>query len=183
MNSPALAYLSSHRRQLLAIGVGCACVVLAIQMVIRPIREEFRTLARRTAIEQHKLGRNLQVLAPESMETVVAAYESIRPHIRMRVSGAEEGAALLAEIESLARQFGVSLVATKPQDAVGRGFYEEYAVEIEVESKVASFVEFLYTLYSSPQMLRVPRMSIAPQAAGEGTDVKGTLLVTKVALL
>lgn len=179
----AVGSLSGRKRAILACVVGALLVIVLIQFVVRPLKAERAGLVSRTGIEEMRLEHNLRQVSPVHAAAVRAKHDRYTAYVGKRVSSAEESAAMLKEIEGAARQFNVTIAGTKPPVARTESSYEEYAVEVEVEGNLQALVEFLYALESSPQLLRVPALVVAPKAEADRSLLKCTMTVTKVALL
>ena len=172
------------RKAALLIGAIVFVIVLGAGVWMGPIENQFKRLDASIAGQEDQLIRNLRTIAPGSKGAVVKAYQEYGNTIPKRGSTAEERAAMLAEIEKIASDLGLSLSSTKPVEPPKiENDYESYQVAVEVQCKTKDFISLLYGLESSSQLLRVERFALDLKA-GEGTGtLRGTLLVSRCVTL
>jgi hypothetical protein len=89
---------------------------------------------------------------------------------------------MLAELDRLAGESKLTLLATKPQKTKVERDFETYVVEIEVEAEMPALMGFVYGIESSAQILRIDRLIIDSKDGGSAL-VKGSLTVSKIVTL
>jgi hypothetical protein len=183
MIAARLSKLTKRERTGLLIVAAIALVAAIHFLVWRPLAGAFARYDEEIEKLGSKVARNLKILTPASTNAVLSDYRKYGECIRKRASTAEENSGMLTEIESLASQSGVALAATKPREPRIEDYYEEYAVEIDVESTPKELVRFLYGLEQSTQLLRAQRLTLDAKAGGDAGRIKGGLMVTKVVTL
>lgn len=166
---------------LLAGGMGVA--VLAVVIVLGPIRRAGHALNAATVEQERELAHHLGVLAPRSLAAVTNEYGRLGSTIRMKGSSDEENSRMLSEVDRLAGENKISLSATKPRESVKDSDKESYAVEIEFETSLLQLLGFMNALESSPQYLRVERMVLNAKGDKGGDLLRGNLLISKVVTL
>lgn len=162
---------------------GIAVVVLLLAgIALGPVRNKFRNLKDDIAIQEKKLARNLRILAPAAKNAVEGEYRRYGMRIQKKGSSDEENSQMLAELDRLAGQNKLTLLATKPQKAKIDRDFETYIVEIEVEAEMPAIMGFVYGIETSSQLLRIDRLAIDSKDSGSAI-VKGVLLISKIVAL
>jgi hypothetical protein len=184
MKSKLIAGVTLDRKTLLQAGGGLVLMVAVIAVVLGPVRGQFRSIEEESIDQERKLDNNLRVLSPMSKDVVVKDYRLYGDALRKKGSTTEERAAMLTEVELLAKQLKIELAATKPREPPRIDpDYEQYTVDLEFEAEMAQLVGFLYAVETSPRMLRVDRLVLDAKGARQPGVLKNTVVVSRVVTL
>ena len=175
--------LSSRERKGLVLAAVCALLALSDKLIVRRLAANLDRLGRQLKLEERKLAGNLRILDSNRKAVIRQQYRQHGHKLRKQSTSAEENAALLAQVETFARSANVTLVATRPREVMREGFYEEYAVAIEIEAELENIVDFLYRIESSPRLLRIKEATLSPRTKELRSPVRGMLLITQVLTL
>lgn len=151
-------------------------------VALGPLRNKFHYLENEISVQEKALAQNLRILAPNAKKTVEAEYQQYGIRILKKGSSDEENSQMLAELDKLAGQSKLTLLATKPQKTKPDRDFETYVVEIEVEAEMPALMGFVYEIESSAQLLRVERLVIETKEVGAAT-VKAALTISKIVTL
>jgi Tfp pilus assembly protein PilO len=113
---------------------------------------------------------------------VESEYQQYGLRIQKKGSSDEENSQMLAELDQLAGQSKLTLLATKPQKTKPDRDCDTYVVEIEVEGEMPALMGFVYGIETSAQLLRIDRLVIDSKD-GKSAIVKGALTVSKIVTL
>ena len=171
--------LSKKERTGLLIAAAIVSAAFLDRFVISPINEKIQQINRETKINEKLLECNLRSLMQR--EVIAGQYRSYIQYVKKAGSAEEVVAEILGEIEKLARATGVCLVDTKPQSPKHGNFYKEYSVEVEAESEMSSFIEFLHQLNNSSQLFRAGKINLTLKGKDVST-IKVSILVTKIVI-
>lgn len=104
--------------------------------------------------------------------------------IQDRLGEAQPPAAAIVEmkndLDAMARDAELTVIAVKHREPRRAEFYDEYAVDGEFEADEQGLARFLHTLMATPGTYRVTRLKIAPDSTG--SRIKGAITITKVML-
>lgn len=156
-------------------------VLLVAGIALGPVRGKFKAMNEAITTQEKILARNLRILAPTARNAVESDYRLYGTRIQKRGSSEEENSQMLAELDRLAGESRLTLLATKPQKARPDRDFETYIVEIEVEAEMPAMMAFIHGIESSAQLLRIDRIVI--DAKGRDAVVKGALTVSKIVAL
>lgn len=162
---------------ILVAGVAAVLLVLA-GIALGPVHTKFLQLADEISRQEKKLARNLRILSPSARKVVESEYRQYGLRMQKKGSSDEENSQMLAELDRLAGENKLTLLATKPQKSKIERDFETYVVEIEVESEMPALMGLIYGIETSAQVLRVDRLVIDAKDAGAAL-VKGSLTVSK----
>lgn len=174
-----IAGMTLDRKTLLQAGGALIMLVTVIAVVLGPVRAQFRAIEEESLEQEKKMDRNLRVLSPASKDVVVRDYRQYGDALRKKGSTAEESAAMLAEVELLAKQFKIDLAATKPREPRIDPDCEQYSVDLEFEADMAQVLGFLYAVGTSPRMLRVDRLLLDAKGVHQSGTLKTTVVVSR----
>lgn len=156
-----------------------AVMLLLVGIALGPVNNKFRELDDEISRQEKKLVRNLRILSPSARKAVESEYRQYGLRIQKKGSSDEENSQMLAELDRLAGESRLTLLATKPQKTKVEPDVETYVVEIEVEAEMPALMGFVYGIETSSQVLRIDRLVI--DSKGEGSAlVKGALTVSKI---
>jgi hypothetical protein len=178
-----IAGVELDRKTLLQAAGGLVLLGAVIAVVLGPVRGQFRVIEEESIAQEKKMDRNLRVLSPGAKDAVVRDFRQYGDALRKKGSTAEENAAMLAEVELLAKQLKIELAATKPREPRIDPDYERYAVDLEFEADMAQVVGFLYAIETSPRMLRVDRLLLDAKGVRQPGALKNTVVVSRAVTL
>lgn len=175
--------LPLDRKTLLRVGGGLVLLGAVIAVLLGPVRGQFLAIEEESINQEKKMDRNLRVLSPTSRDVVVRDYRKYGDALRKKGSTAEESAAMLTEVELLAKQSTIELASTKPREPQVDPDHERYTVDLDFEATMAQLVGFLHAVETSPRMLRVDRLLLDAKGARQPGAVKSTVVVSRVVTL
>ncbi|MEI8012338.1 MAG: hypothetical protein WCI27_07665, partial [Candidatus Omnitrophota bacterium] len=109
----------------LLIAVIIAVLAMGDRFILTPIRDAFTLLSRETAMAEKQLAARIHNI--NSKDLVAAEYEKYGLAQKENSSDDERTAAMLSEIENLAKKSGISLADIKPQN-IRSAEYEKYGL-------------------------------------------------------
>jgi len=162
------------------LGAVVVLVAVAYLAVWRPVQGRLVELDGRIRSAERELAGFQRLLASDLRAAVATEYAKYGERLRSTLSPAEESAAMLRTLEELASRAGVSLIATRPQEAVPRTEPdgEEYGVELDVEGDLARLLAFFHGIQASPQLMRVGYFEL--DRKDKAAPPKGRVRVSKV---
>lgn len=162
---------------------GVAGVLLVLGGIgLGPVRSRLQSLDETISAQEKTLARNLRILAPVPRKAVESEYQQYGAMIQKKGSSEEENSQMLAELDRLAGQSKLTLLATKPQKTKADPDFETYGVEIEIEAEMPAIMTFMHGIETSSQLLRIDRLVIDSKGGGEAV-VKGSFSVSKIVAL
>lgn len=171
-----LANVSKKER----IGLMAAGIIVSLafldRLIINPINRRIQLINQEIKISEKHLRMGLRNL--NQKEAVASEYTKYGQYFKGAGSGEEITAAILSEIESLARRANMSLLDLKPQPSKDKGFYREYSVEVEAEGTMDSLVSFIYQLNASTQLLRAEKLRFNLKSK-DSPIIKAFILITR----
>ena len=93
----------------------------------------------------------------------------------------EEIAALLNEVEKIARGASVEITDIKPRPTKEMLFYKKYLLEMDCQATMEKHIEFIYNLQQSKQLIRVERLKLSSQGKNNPL-LKANMSITKVSV-
>ncbi len=166
------------------IGLAAAAIIVSLafldRMILNPINKRIQEIAQEIKISEKQLKMGLRNL--NQKEAILSEYNKYSQYFKGLGSGEETTAAILSEIETMAKKSNMSLLNLKPQATKDKGFYREYSVEVEAEGTMNYLVIFLYQLNSSTQLLRAEKLRFNLKSK-DSSLVKASILITRVVSL
>jgi hypothetical protein len=168
--------MSGRERGLLYMTVAVVAGALWYSYVLGPVVGRWKSagseIARKELLYQ-KAGR-----IADRQDAAQQDYLTFVDQLRLKGSDQEEMAALLKEVEGLARG-KVRITNVKPHSVKDFDFYKRFSIEIDSETDMESLVKFMYAAEHSSSLLRVERIRIQVKG-GEADLLDVSLLVTKL---
>lgn len=149
------------------------------RLIIDPIAAKIRQIDQDISISEKQLEEYLRYLKQKGI--VTAEYQKNAQYVKKVGSDEEEQTKILGEIEELSRRCKISVINVKPQSPRQIGFYRKYVVNVESEAEMQPFMDFLYQLNNSSQLLRVEEVTFNLKEK-KSLIVRGSILVTKVVI-
>lgn len=177
-----LANLSKREKLFLYSAAGFIFLSLFYNFAVKPLVTEWNRANDEILEKEIILKRNIRYL--QQRDSVTNTYLRYAKYLRKKdskVSDEEEIAALLNEVERIARGSSVHITDIKPRPVKELLFCKKYFLEMDCEATMEKYVEFIYGLHQSLQLIRVERLKLAFQDKGKPL-LKAHIFITKVAI-
>ena len=179
MKLPKLSQWSARERWIAA---SCAVVLLFMLMDRVVMREWLRhTMTVQDEIKKirHSLVTQQKLLDRKS--EVEAQAQRYRDYLLPAGPEDLEMAALLKEIEGLAKQSQVSLNEVKPLPSTNEGLYRKYQFEVRSECSLPQWIRFVYLVETSSSLFQIQKAEV--EVKEEKPDaLQGYLRIMTIAL-
>ncbi len=174
--------LTSREKFLLCLALVVSCLGLFYNFALKPLIKEWNWLNYEISEKETTLKRNITYL--QQSDSVSKAYQRYANYIKskeLETSDEEEIAALLNEVEKIARAASVQITDIKPKPTREEEFYKKYLLEMDCEATMEEYIKFIYNLQQSTQLIRAERVKLS--ALGKNSPLlKANMLITKVLL-
>lgn len=150
-------------------------------VLVRPIWDYHISLNEQIGVLERQLVRNLLNINRKSL--VEGKFEKYRQWIHPVSSDEEEIGKMLSEIEQNARSNKVALVDMKPRQTKTLDFYKEYRTELDAEMPMKNWVQFVYQIENSDQLILLSTLKLNYKKEPEPAVVKAKMEFTKTLLL
>lgn len=172
-----LANLSKRERTLFGLTVAVLFLSLLYNLTLQPLGRRWNQLNRRILDREIELKKNIRYLGQK--EEVKRIYLQYADYVKKRGSDEEEMAAFLNAVEKEARVSGIRIADIKPKPVKALLFYKKYTLEMNCEASMEKYIEFIYHLQRSAQLIRTEKLKLVSQ--GQNTPLlKAQMFVTKV---
>lgn len=169
---PKLLQLQARERLLVA-GSGFVLLVVVLdRLVLAPWLSHAQTVRAGIDRMEHALQTGARLL--ERKDQVLAERERYGRYVRPVVADDLQVAALIKEIEELARQSHVHVGEINPSAVETTGVGKHYVLDVQLECTLEQWVEFVYQIESSTSLYEVARASLE-RKEGAPTQLQGTL--------
>lgn len=169
------------RERWLCIGAGAVLALLLLDVAVaRPLWSFYVSVEDQTRAQEQKLMQNMLNITRK--DAIEKEYEEYQKFIHVPGTHEEETAAMLREIEKIARSNEVVVVDMKPKETKDQQYHREYTVELDVETEMAPLLRFIYELESSLQLLRVGEAKLSLKGKDQPV-VKAKMTITKMLIL
>ncbi len=177
-----LANLSKREKLLLCSAAGFILLSLFYNFAVKPLITEWSRVNDEILEKEIILKRNIRYLQQrDSVSSTYLRYAEYLKKKDSKVSDEEEMAALLNEVERIARGSSVHITDIKPRPVKELLFCKRYFLEMDCEATMEKYVEFIYGLHQSLQLIRVERLKLTSQVKGKSL-LKAHMFITKVAI-
>lgn len=174
-----MIFSSLSKREKIIFIISCVliCISISYRIILEPIVKKWFGLNNQIAAKQVKLKKDIKLL--NRYESIKGEYQKYASLIKGPQSDEQQMAAVLSEIENLARKSNVYVSALKPRTIKDADFYQRFIVELELDTSVADLMKFFYHLQGSPQLLKVESMEINAKS-GQKDSIKAYLVISKI---
>jgi Tfp pilus assembly protein PilO len=167
--------LPSQDRTLIVLGLVAVAAVLALLVVVLPLRAKARQLSREAEALQAKIGEAETMYGrfPTEAARLANLEKQIGSVCRPQANPSPE---VVREIQQLSSDLGLQLISVRPSEpTVGEG-YTKFATTFELQASFADIVRLLYELETPPHSLWVDAAEITSDQGG-GADLRATVTV------
>jgi len=173
-----LANLSLTEKTLGVLAAVLVSFLIVDNLVAQAWLHRLQELDRTIGLERSDLLYKRAALAQRPQ--VEGEFRGVRERLGVAGAPAVTTSELEQQVYELARRSGVAIKKVEPREPRTGDAYEEYSMDIgRFEGDEKSVLRFASELWGAPGMLRVTRLSLAPNGPHM---VKGSMLITKLLL-
>lgn len=172
-----LANLSKRERILLYLAATFIFLSLFYSFALKPLSKKWNSLNQQVLSSEIELKRSLKYL--NLKDEVEDIYQSYIGYIKKGSADEEEITILLNEVEKVARASGMHIANIRPEPVKDLEFYKKYVLEMNCEATMENYIEFIYNLQKTAQLIRVEKLKLISQGKASPL-LKARLLITKV---
>lgn len=169
--------LSKREKAIFIIACFLICISLFYHIILEPVVKKWSTLNSQIAAKEVRLKKAIRLL--REYESIKREYQKYASLVKGNQSDEQQMAAVLLEVENLARKSNVYINALKPRTIKDADFYQKFVVELELDTTVRDLMGFFYQLQGSPQILKVESMEMNAKSS-QKDSIKAYLLISKI---
>ena len=106
-------------------------------------------------------------------------YQKYAGYIKRAGTDQGEMAALLNEVEKIASAHGIHIANIRPRPIKDLEFCKKYILEMNCVAALEDYIEFVYNLQKSGQLIRVEKLKLSSQGKGNPL-LKARMFITKI---
>ena len=172
-----LTYLPKREKAVFAAAGAVALLSIFYSLVFKPFIGEWFNLGSNIKAREARLRKDINLL--RSYESIKDDYEKYASLKKASQTNEQLMAAMLAEIENLARKSNVSINALKPYGIKDMDFYQRFLAHAELDTNVKDLSGFFYEIQNSPKILRIESIDINAKPE-EKTSIKAYIVISRV---
>ena len=175
------ANLSKREKFVLAITVTAIILSLTYNFILKPYLRVAGILEK--DIAQHKaklLGASHYLQKKTAIEK---DFQDALGNLKRQegVSGEQQIARILVELENLGNLSGIRITDIKPKPMRTYDFYSEFIIEIKFEAELREAAKFIYEIQQSKEILKIEKLQLNIKSS-DSPLLEGHLRVHKVSL-
>jgi len=169
---------SSREKRIAFVTVCIVAFALFYKLLAYPTFAKWSRLGKEVTVQRNQLFKLNRLL--DMKEAVDNDFQVYRDAVLTSGSEEEDMAGFLRETENLSRPMPIEIIMVKTLPVANYGFYKRYGVQLEVEGDLISICNFLYSLETSPSLLKVKKIQL--NAKG-GNIARGSLRVSRICVI
>lgn len=174
-----LSQVSGRERLLALVTLGIFFLFALDRFLLGPILRQMRTTQAEIRTLEGTLRNTSQLLRRK--EILLLEIKRHELYLKPVESVDTEIARFLKEVEALAQKSQLSLSNVNSLPAAEEGRFQRFTVEVNCESTLSQWMEFVYLLESSESLIEIERGSLALEKEGE-EKLKGNLRISRLAV-
>ena len=176
-----LSKFSQRERVILYTLVLIISAGLLYGFLIEPQVTRWNNVSLRIVQTKLKLQKSLSLIKKRS--EIESEYNKYANKLQLKGSNEKEIASILNELEVIARNSGVGIVSIRPKPVRDKRYYRQFVIEIESESSMHSLMKFIYETKNSPQLIKIDKLNLNTKSSQQGTIIRSSMVISKIALL
>jgi len=173
-----LSRLSKREKLILYAAAALISLAFLDRLLLRPILLKMKEIDKKIEQQKTTIKKNLRILTQK--ERILNEGNKYASY-SIEAPSSEEEVSLLKNIESLASESLIHLVAIKPIGSGEEEASKKYGVSLDCEAQMERIADFMYRVESSSDLLKVEKFNIS-QKAKESDIVKCSISVSKIVI-
>ena len=175
-----LTNLSGREKLFFCLTATVVFLGLVYNFVFKPLGANWSRLNRQILAKEIELKRNIRYLQQEAQTK--DAYRQYARYVKEKGLDEKEAASLLSAVEEKARSLGIRVNNIRPKSAEETAIYKKYIIEINCQATMNKYIEYIYKLQGSAQLIKVEKLRLLSQGKNNPL-LKAQLIVTKMVIV
>lgn len=170
-------------RREITILILCVTVVgfyVGYNFIFKPLKDKGITLSNDIDANQRRLEKNLRMI--EQSGSVGKQHAQYAEQLKQKLTEEAQMAAVLSEIEFVAKQIELSIDNMKPNRVRKVDFYNEFSVSLILNGPLESVIHFLYMIENVPHLFSVESMRLEKRSPRQ-SDIRCQLILSRMFIL
>ncbi|OGX26643.1 MAG: hypothetical protein A2787_02230 [Omnitrophica WOR_2 bacterium RIFCSPHIGHO2_01_FULL_48_9] len=145
--------LSGRERTIFFLCLAVVFVYFVYIFLYQPFQEQRSDLSTQIEAAQREFMKNSKFI--ENSQAYQAEYDTYLEKFKQQGSEEEVMSSFVSEIEQIAAQFNVRIAEMKPRKVRREDFYNNFSVNLNINTRLNDLIRFLYVLQSDPHFFGV----------------------------
>lgn len=164
--------LTKREKLILYICTGVIAFVIVFRFIIRPLILKYSFLSQDIRISRGRLVKYRQILRQK--DVIQNRYSRFALGASLFEQPQDTYAAVLSELECLAKTTGIKITDVRPQDRTVSQ-REEVTIDLRTEGALEGYMKFIYEAENSFSLLRIKRLQLNVRPGTD--DLEGSLSI------
>lgn len=175
------ANLSKREKFVLVITVTVIIFSLTYNFILKPYLRVVGVLEKDIAQHKVKLLKASHYLQKKT--AIEKDFQDVLGNLKRQegVSGEQQVARILVELENLGNLSGIRITDIKPKPMRSYDFYSEFIIEIKFEAELREAAKFIYEIQQSQEILKIEKLQLNIKSS-DSPLLEGHLQVHKLSL-
>ena len=161
---------SKREKYIFAAAIIFITAALAYNFIFEPCVKKWQTLNNEVAAKKAKMVKGIRLM--ERRDSIVQGYNRYG-------KAAKNISMILSGIENHADSIGIKTSNIKPGQAIEKGFYVGYDIELQIEGELEDIIKFLSEIIKFPNMVALKKFDF--RLISQNPSVfKGTIVLSKI---
>ena len=175
------ANLSKREKLILAITVTVISIAFSYNLIIKPYLKVLSALNRDIASLEAKLLKATHYIQKKTV--IEEGFQEAMRNFKLEqgVSGEQQIARILIELENLGSLSGAHITDIKPKPMKNYDFYSEFIIELRFDAEIEEAAKFIYEIQQSKELLKIEKLQLNIKSA-DSPLLEGYLQVRKISI-
>lgn len=168
---------SKKEKLLLSIALSVGLIGLLINASVGSVIGKFAGLNQEIAKKTSLLRRHSRLI--KKGENIISSYDSYKENLGIEVGPDEGIVVFFEEIESTAKEFGLTIEKIRPQPIEKRKDYQKVSLEIEIAGNFSSIFKLINKIENSAAFIRISSLRLSPQGK-TSSELRAKIILFKI---
>ena len=165
--------------------IGILCVLMIVMYggyngVVKPLQDRIEETDERIELKRSQLNKNRRMIRKSTVQN--GSYDAYREKFRQTKSVEQVMSAMISEIEEAAANLELKIVELKPNRVRKSDFYNQFSVNVSINSAFVDIVQLLYVLQSDPYFYDIEEVRFDKGSRKKSDTLKVRLVLSKILL-
>lgn len=169
--------LKQREKIILIFTVALITVYVVVYGVIKPLRNNGQDMTNQIRVTQERLRKSMHMI--EKVKTLDNDYQKLVEVFGKASSEAAEASAMVARLESVARETNIHITNMQPQRAVNQGALTAFPVDLSIDGSWPDITKFLYEVQAAPDLFNIDEMNLE-KYSDTASSLRGHIVLSRL---
>ncbi len=169
--------LKQREKIIFILTIALITIYVVVYWAIKPVRENGQDMTDQIKVAQERLRKSMHMI--ENTKRLDNDYQKLVEVFGKASSEAAEASAMVARLETVARETNIHITNMQPQRAVNQGALMAFPVDLSIDGSWPDITKFLYEVQAASDLFNIEEMNLE-KYSDTASSLRGHIVLSRL---